>query len=190
MNYMPPRYARAVHPAPDSFLAITERSLDDLAGLCYRGVLPDADDSPSGVLERLCVGTISCAVARDLRLPVGGVRAQRTAVLGTAVPEAPVHEDRHASTWEEDVGRYPEVALGTSMHAKAPPASMELLSQREFGLGIAAPVASHDGRGGGRTRRWHRDPRKMARRGMQAGEEGTVVPLKMSRDRPDGSARA
>ena len=67
-------------------------------------VFPDADWGPAGCSQAGVGVGVAGPVAGDLGLPVLGVAAGLGAVLGAAVPEAAVHEDRYLQAGEHHVG--------------------------------------------------------------------------------------
>ncbi len=75
-----------------------------VGGLVGGFVFPDADWGPAGCSEAGVGVGVAGSVAGDLGLPVLGVAAGFGAVLGAAVPEAAVHEDRYPKAREHHIG--------------------------------------------------------------------------------------
>jgi hypothetical protein len=84
-------------------LSSGERIADFRDHLIEREVLPETDDCPTSCLEFSVVAGIALNVAFELSLPPGGVGFRCGSMLGASVPEASVHEDRHASATKDDV---------------------------------------------------------------------------------------
>jgi hypothetical protein len=66
-------------------------------------VRPDADDSPSLRLEVRGIPQIAAAILFDLGAPVLTVRRRGGPVVGAAVPEAAIYEDRDTLLGEHDI---------------------------------------------------------------------------------------
>ena len=67
-------------------------------------VLPETQDRPSSLAQRFRLPFITLAVAGNLRQPIVPVaNSGALPVLGTAVPEASVDEDRDSGSGEGDV---------------------------------------------------------------------------------------
>jgi hypothetical protein len=79
-------------------------AIDALRDLLRILVLPDADDHPPGFAELSVHVTITALVGGKFLLPPGTIVLRHRAMLRTAVPEAPVDEDRYASTGKNQVG--------------------------------------------------------------------------------------
>ncbi len=97
-------------------------------------VLPDPDRVPSCGDEPLVGVAIPVFVSCDLVPPVPAVGAVLApAVLGAAVPKAPVHEDSDLGTKKNDVGLPGEAWQWTPVDAVAPAASVEDAAERQLG---------------------------------------------------------
>lgn len=81
--------------------------LDDGGGLLHRDVLPDSDDTPTRGLESGVRRPIPFHVASELGRPVPLVPGRLASMLGTYVPEAPVHEHRDPAPWEDKIRSHP-----------------------------------------------------------------------------------
>lgn len=73
-------------------------------------MLPDSNTDPTGVGQSLIGVVVSGTIGCDLVGPESGVRRCRRVVLGAAVPEAPVQEDRDPGRREDHVGRPPQAS--------------------------------------------------------------------------------
>ena len=94
--------------------------------ICPDLVFPETEHDPPGIAELLVRLAISCDVPQELRLPPLAVGVWDVPVLGTHVPEAPVHEDGHARRPEDDVHSLAPVAEHSTVHAVPKAASMKL----------------------------------------------------------------
>ena len=83
---------------------IADELFDVVGGFVGFFVFPDAHCGPAGGLEAGVGVGVAGPVASDLGLPVLGVAAGLGAVVGAAMPEAAVHEDRHPQAGEHHVG--------------------------------------------------------------------------------------
>jgi hypothetical protein len=92
-GWLPPRVSdRGPDPPHDGV-----RRLEDL-------VLPHAADSPAEILQSLRLSAVPPAVLDKLPGPEFLRTARADIVIGTAMPEAAVNEDRNARAGENDVG--------------------------------------------------------------------------------------
>ena len=89
-------------------------------------VFPDADWGPAGCSEAGVGVGVSGSVAGDLGFPVFGIAAGLGAVLGTAVPEAAVYEDRNPQARKHHVGLAAHLGQRPSVYEVAQTASVEL----------------------------------------------------------------
>jgi hypothetical protein len=76
--------------------------------------------------------TITRNVGFDFSSPPRSIVLGPCAMLGTAVPEAPINEDRGSRRWETDVDRAAAAIPDPPVNAKSQSAPMELGSQREL----------------------------------------------------------
>lgn len=84
-------------------------------------MLPDSQNQPARLLKRLNIFLVPPPIPGELRLPIGGVRAGLMAVLGTAVPEAAVYEDRDLRAGEHYV--WPHTAARREIKSQVAPVS-------------------------------------------------------------------
>ena len=113
-----------------------------------RLVLPDPDHVPAGRGQRGVGRPVTLDVAAQLGLPVPDVARGPGAVLGAGMPEAAVDEDRDAPGRERDIGP-DSLAVGQIKPVVLPepvPLAVQGPAQRQFGLGVGAPVGPHVGR--------------------------------------------
>lgn len=109
-------------------------------------MLPNAYHYPS-LLPEFHVGVgIPPTVRLDLISPPVCVLFRPRAVLRTAVPEAPVDEDRDSLAGEGDVGATTEVRQGV-VHAKAETAAVKQRPKRGLGGGIPLSLRLHPSQG-------------------------------------------
>lgn len=117
-------------------------------------VLPDAENQPAIGHQCLSVATIPGAIGTELRLPPVGVGFRGDSVLGAAVPEASIDEDRYAGPTENHI-RPPRQAA--HVHLEAQTAAVQLAAQGDLGRGPGGTQGGHKstyGRGrGGRPAR-------------------------------------
>lgn len=66
-------------------------------------MFPHPKNSPAGRLKVCKVPPIASPVAREFRVPIGGVRPGRGSVQRATVPEASIDEDNQALSRERDV---------------------------------------------------------------------------------------
>lgn len=76
-------------------------------------MLPDADDGPSGLLQRGVGLPIARAIPVEFRAPEVTVECWTGRMLGTAVPEAPVDEHRKTQPREDEVRGAPQLGQWT-----------------------------------------------------------------------------
>lgn len=67
-------------------------------------MLPNPHDQPSGLCESRIGVRVATTVRLDLLAPEISILGRPGRMLGTAMPEAAVHEDRYACRSEDDVG--------------------------------------------------------------------------------------
>jgi hypothetical protein len=98
-------------------------------------MLPNADYQPSSLSQYLRLFGVPLAIAGELRLPIAGVRARDMPVLGAAVPEARIHENRDLSPGEDDVRADRSHALEPErqVDAEPKPPSMQERPQPQLG---------------------------------------------------------
>lgn len=114
--------------------------------LCHRPVelpgdivFPDPQYSPTELLQIGIGSPIALDVAIKLHLPETSIRGRTRVVLGAAVPEAPVDEDRHPLAYERQVR-----ATGQLLPERVSPASpVQGPPERELGARIATPNSGH-----------------------------------------------
>lgn len=123
---------------------------DDRLEVGVHLALPNTADRPSGFVELPVVLTVASLVAVDLPSPVVGSGLGRAVVVGTAMPEATVHEDGDTWPYEDEVGaRSDDLAMLSVTEAPAP----ELATKAQLGSGVLAAHSAHDlGPLGGRER--------------------------------------
>jgi len=104
--------------------------------------------------NRLWIGRpVTLHVARQLWLPVPGVRGRLGAVLGTRMPEAAVNKNRDAPRRERDVRSHPRTRQVNPVVLAIPVAPrMQRPAQRKLWLGVLPPVRPHIGRTTGTSR--------------------------------------
>jgi hypothetical protein len=66
-------------------------------------MVPNADYEPSSLSQCLRLRGVALAIAGELGFPIAGVRMRDMPVLGAAVPEAGIHENRDLSPGEDNV---------------------------------------------------------------------------------------
>lgn len=106
-------------------------------------MLPEPDDLPVGRLERRVRIGVPPSVQVDLPLPPSAVGAWEHMVLGAAVPEAAVDVDGETNPRERDVDRSPAVAGHLELHPIPQTEAVELATQLDFWLGVAACERRH-----------------------------------------------
>ena len=99
-------------------LTVPDKSADPFGGFIRTLVLPNAHNRPSRGLELCRVPAIALDIAADLRIPVVAVRPWPDSVLGTLVPEAPVHQYCDLNRAEADVD---STRAGDGLHMDAIP---------------------------------------------------------------------
>ena len=80
-----------------------DRRFDAVGRIGSRFVLPNAHDSPSRRHEPLISIGVSADVGLQFRKPPFMVSTRNSAMLGTPMPEASIHEDRYTRPYERDV---------------------------------------------------------------------------------------
>jgi len=101
--------------------------LDPTHGRRWVLVLPNPQNDPTCRRERSVVGAVTFGVASQLGLPVLGIGLRTSEVGGTAMPEAPVHEDDDARGSEDDVWSYPTTScLESAVLAEPKPSGVQL----------------------------------------------------------------
>lgn len=107
-------------------------------------MLPRPEDRPAVVAQISVDCLIPCDVALELRKPIAGVGPGLGSVDWTAVPEAPIDEDGHPCSSENDVGANQTVARSDRQVLAEPvAASMEHGAKPGLGTAVCAPVLSH-----------------------------------------------
>ena len=104
-------------------------------------VLPRSDDEPAVRHQRRRVPPVAAPVGVELGPPPLGVRFWRDRVLGTAVPETAVDEDRDPCSGEDDV-RSALDTLSVDPEAQAPAVQFPADGQLRFGP--RSPQAGHE----------------------------------------------
>jgi len=102
-------------------------------------VLPHVQHVPAEFAERGVLGSVAVDVAVEFGLPPVPVVAWQRAVLGTAVPEAAIHEHSDLRPGEHDVrtaGKLGMVRLETQTPA------VELAAQRDLWFRARAGLAA------------------------------------------------
>ena len=111
-------------------------------------VLPHANDRPARFRE-LAVGVVvTLPVARDLRTPEAFIDLGRAQMLGTAVPEAAIEEDRDLGAGEYDIGRTAQRRDRPGIHPVTQTESVYRRAQCTLWPGIATAVGLHYSSGG------------------------------------------
>lgn len=107
-------------------------------------MFPHTDDRPTlGLHTRRCI-EIAIPVGLQLLLPVVDVDARSASVVSTAVPEAPVDEDRDLVAREHHVGSPPEGGDRSSADTEPQSESVEVPTQGQFRFRVRALVPDHD----------------------------------------------
>lgn len=116
-------------------------------------VLPEAKDRPAKGFQALRGINIPLGIALSLEVPIFRVRA-RSAVVGRAsMPEAPINEHGHLAPGEGDISASAAVEWQRPIHLIAQSPAVQFPTNREFRLGVPAPIRPHGG-----TRRRSRSP--------------------------------
>jgi hypothetical protein len=140
-------------------------------------MLPDSENSPSRAGEGDVDCAVSCLVGRQLRGPVAHVLPRDGPVLGTAVPEAAIHEHRNSLAAEADVRTSRSIGAGDGyVLAEAVTHPMELRAERLFGAGIRLAVGAHHG-GDGAARRMGVRGRHRCQLGSLRNQDVRAIPL-------------
>lgn len=108
-------------------------------------MFPDAHWFPASFLQLPVRVAVAFAVPLDLLAPERWVTLRPSAVLGAAVPEATVYEDRNASGPKHDVRLPPKRREWPAVHPIAQPHVVKGVPQRQFNLRVPARLASHAG---------------------------------------------
>jgi hypothetical protein len=130
------------YPSPRESLGVgSDDSIGDVGRLL---VLPHPEYLPATGRQSGVDRFVARYVPRELWAPVIGVSAWDVAVLGTAMPEAPVDEDGKASPGEDNVGtnKAPRGAEG-KIDAEAQAAAMELRAEAQLSAAVSPPVSAH-----------------------------------------------
>lgn len=107
-------------------------------------VLPVPEDGPAGLRQLLCRVPVACDVARDLGLPVGGVRPERTAsMFRAAMPKAAVNEYSDMGTREDNVGPSGNISDGANIYAVTKSSGMKKPTYCQFRGSVAMTVRLH-----------------------------------------------
>jgi len=138
-----------------------------------RLVFPDADHVPAGRRQRGVRGPVALDIPAQLGFPVPDVVSGLGAMLGTGMPEAAVYEDGDPACRERDVGPDSLAArqIKPVILAEPVPPPMQRPPQREFRLGVGAPIGAHVGGA------------------AFAGRKGVLGHAFQGRARPPGAAR-
>jgi len=141
----------------------TDRGVFVLAGLpvgrpfaplgCYQisrrsdiGVLPEAQNGPTEVVEMLVGLPVALDVAGQLGRPPFLVRHGVCRVRGAPVPEATVNEDRDMRPGEEEVCAATRKARDRVVDAEPEPATVQLPAEEELRFGVPATLPGHASR--------------------------------------------
>jgi hypothetical protein len=125
-------------PAPNAF---APGALDLLSDVGRVFVFPCPDDEPSRLLEAYLGSTVTLDVGVELGAPPLGICLGRDRMLGTAVPEAAVDEDRDPGTGE---GNIRTSRKGPDVHLVAHSAAMQLPAKCAFWLGPGRTEVRHE----------------------------------------------
>jgi hypothetical protein len=91
---------------------------------------------------------IALLIPPYLRLPELGVSPRRRVMRRATVPKAPVHEDRHLDSPEDDVCFAPQTGQRTLMNPVSQPRPVQTRPQRDLDRRVTSALALH-ARGGG-----------------------------------------
>jgi hypothetical protein len=96
-------------------------------------VLPHPNHDPSRLSQGKVLLAVTLHVSLQLGRPPLSVAARRTKVLGALMPEAPVDEDRHARTSEDNIRPAPNTRQRLNVLAEAETAGMQGGAQHPLG---------------------------------------------------------
>src|SRR5215470_1961743 len=101
-------------------------------------MLPEPDDGPAGLVESRVGRPVTLDVAAQLRFPVPAVGRRLAAVLGAAVPEAAVYENRDPPGGEYDVGPHSQATGQIEPVILSVPISQAVQrpAERKLGFGV------------------------------------------------------
>lgn len=128
---------------PQAAGSVSDELFDLVGGLVGGFVFPDADWGPAGCSQAGVGVGVAGSVAGDLGLPVLGVATGFRAVLGAAVPEAAVHEDRHPQTREHHVGLAAYLGQWPAVHEVAQATPVQCRADESFRSCVARALLRH-----------------------------------------------
>lgn len=108
-----------------------------------RLVLPNSHDRPAGLGEPAVGVPVTRSGALDLRPPPLGVGNRPRRVLGAAVPEATVDEDRHARAPEDQIGSTTQVRQRLTVYAVTKSASEQFGAEPQLSGSVSPPHLPH-----------------------------------------------
>lgn len=106
-------------------------------------VLPYTNHAPPCFRQKPIRFSVTLSVSSDLLGPVLGVGGRLRVVLGAAVPETTVHENRHLGPREDDVGGSTNAGQRADGDAVPEAQRVDGSPEGELGLGIPAAVGLH-----------------------------------------------
>jgi hypothetical protein len=118
--------------------------IDGSCSLRRRNVLPEAEHAPSGGSQGIVDFAVARHVARELGPPVRLVCFRDLAVFWTAVPEAPVDENRQAPLCEGNVHAHAApVCSHRVVAAKPKPSTVQQRTQLDLWASVSTPIGQH-----------------------------------------------
>ena len=118
-------------------------SLDGCHRRIDRLVLPDSYDKPSAFAQQLIGLPITPPITFDLRRPELRVCLRNRVMDWAPVPEASVDEHSYPRAREHDVGGSADLGYGPQRNTKTEAQSVQLLTQANLRLRVAAPIGLH-----------------------------------------------
>lgn len=107
-------------------------------------MLPHSHDEPAGLVEASVGVGIALPISLDLRRPVPAVHVVPTAaMIGAAVPEAPVHKHRDPRLGEYYVGLAPQGRERLNMNPVTQSCTVEDPSEGEFWTCVLTALRAH-----------------------------------------------
>jgi hypothetical protein len=108
-------------------------------------VLPEAQHLPAMLLKVSNRSRVALAVLDELLRPPGAVGSRHLAVIGAAVPEAPVDEDGNLLAREGDVDRTTWEVRNWILDPVSASGGMQESAERDLWSGVAPRVSAHPG---------------------------------------------
>lgn len=106
-----------------------------------------ADDGPARLGELMIGVLVTLPIARDFRAPEALIDLRWPQVIGGAMPETAVEEDRDLSAREDKVGCTTQCRERPDIHPVPQPESVHRRAQCTLWPGIATAVGPHDNPG-------------------------------------------